>query len=431
MLRLPLLILLFVHFICARNLFAQCDEVSFAFHDESGVSIQGQCLSEGSVILHASLEGGVFSGPGVSGQEISLTEAGPGQHQYVYSVQVNGTECQSVEVFTISLPPDISAYFDLADAPVSILCPNDPPVLLVADYGIGLFSGPGVDSASATFDPQLVGPGTYNITFIVEQDGLICESTKEITVLGLDLYGNPIGNGSALSTPICSNQEEVHAVGIPAGGTLVDQNGLEISTVIDPAALGAGVHTFEYLVEGVGCVGEASLEIVNPQEPAVLGPMQTTFCLDDDPAALISNFAHNPPSTYLLLNGAVVDSIYPAILGPGIFDLLMMHIETNGCTTRDSLTIEILDSGELCSTAIEKIPEMQFEIKSQHPRQWSILYRGQGTAELNFTNLSGQVCQYQPIDSGWNHVKSDLPSGLYLMQVRNHSGQYVKSVFIH
>ncbi len=352
MMRLLIVILLVAHVCCAYELRAQCDAVSISFINELSETVPGHCFTDAVVEPIGTPAGGTFSGPGIIDQHIIITEAGAGVHTYIYTVDINGVECQVAAEFTVVNPPQFGAYADLTQDPVYTSCLSDPPLTLLGEAATGLFSGPGVDGAASTFDPQAAGPGTHQISYFSVQDGVVCESYAFLSVVSLGLYTNPGGVGASFSTAICSNSLPVYLVASPIGGTFYNEAGQEVEAEIDPSALGAGTHTFEYVVDGFDCTAEATLEIVAPTEPAQLGPMETVFCIHDDPVPIVSSAPNNPPVTYIVTNGSEVDSINPAALGVGTYDLIMLHFEDNSCATNDSLLIQIVEPPVLAFNAI-------------------------------------------------------------------------------
>ncbi|MCC2547175.1 gliding motility-associated C-terminal domain-containing protein [Hymenobacter sp. BT175] len=104
-----------------------------------------------SVLLSALPAGGVFSGPGVSGNLFWPRQAGPGQHTITYSF-LNSTQCGTgTRTVTVLPAPIVQA------GPDTVLCgmPAAPFQLRGASPTGGTWSGRGVSSAGV-FDPAAV-----------------------------------------------------------------------------------------------------------------------------------------------------------------------------------------------------------------------------------------------------------------------------------
>lgn len=85
---------------------------------------------------------------------------------------------------------------DATITPFGPLCINDDPITLSAASPGGVYSGPGV--VGGTFDPDLVGPGTYTITNVIA-DGCGDEASFDVTVNALPnvSFSSDVNSGCA------------------------------------------------------------------------------------------------------------------------------------------------------------------------------------------------------------------------------------------
>ena len=182
------------------------------------------CTTAAPVTLSASITGGTFSGPGVSGNQFTPSFAGPGNpHVINYSVTVTQTNCTSTDtaqVFVGAIPdPNIT---NLPGA----MCNYDGPVTLIPATTGGNFSGPGINGS--VFNPTNAGPGgpysiLYNITSAL---GCSAADTALVSVsnglVNSFTYLNPFSNGDCWSVEQLAgngnwNLQNTNSINLSAG----------------------------------------------------------------------------------------------------------------------------------------------------------------------------------------------------------------------
>lgn len=357
MMRLLAVIFMLASACCVAELRAQCDAVTVTFANTLGEQIDGHCYTDAIVTPIGSPAGGTFSGPGIVGGQLSVVAAGLGDHPITYTVDVGGVQCEVAAIFSVINAPSFAAYSDLTQPPVYSVCVDDSPLTLIGQATTGLFGGPGVDAANSLFDPAVAGPGNHEISYFSVENGIVCESYIFLSVVGLGVYTNSSGTSGQVASDICSNySNNFYLVGTPSGGTYINESGQSVGQQLPIGELGAGTHNYTYIVNGLDCSVEASITIVEPIEPAMLGPMDTVFCIYDAAVPLVMSAPANPPYTAAYLAGQVVDTVNPEeiynVLGAGSHDIIMQHTEANSCSSVDTMTVYILEPPSLSFDAI-------------------------------------------------------------------------------
>lgn len=223
------------------------------------------CSSAPPAVLSPQNPGGVFSGPGVSGNQFVPSSAGPGLHRVRHILSTPGGCTDTVDVFVrvqAPLPP-------LLWLPPA-LCVSSPPVTLGSNTP-GTFTGPGV--SGNTFNPAQANPGSNLILFTSVQGPCSITASGEILVLlppdaQISLPGPAFCLGSA---------QRVRVVVSPAGGILSGPglNGDSLSV----SGLQAGNYTLRYLAGPEGCRDTAYATFsVNPLPDASFSGLPDTVC---------------------------------------------------------------------------------------------------------------------------------------------------------
>jgi hypothetical protein len=208
------------------------------------------CLSSGLVNLSATPSGGDFTGNGVVDSDIfDPTIAGIGNHTIMYSfTDIEG--CSSVESITITVTDDVEVNI----GNLNPVCTNSSPITLnTGSPAGGTYSGDGV--SNNIFNPSLLGPGTYTITYTYSENG--CEGSASTEVV---VNQAPTVNLSPFDKLCIYNESFALTGGSPAGGTY---SGPGVSNnSFNPAGAGIGLHTITYTFTNAnGCSGSATQTI--------------------------------------------------------------------------------------------------------------------------------------------------------------------------
>lgn len=205
------------------------------------------CSTDPVLILVARDTGGVWSGPGVSGNTFNPAVAGTGNHTITYRItDKNGCADFDDAILTVATP-------DATITPVDTLCVDSSPVTLKAHDLGGIWSGPGV--IDNTFNPVLAGAGNHKIRYeIMNADCRDSDSTI-ITVMPL-----PVITISPTGT-LYINGPPVTLTATPGGGKW---SGTGVSgNIFDPNTAGTGTHIIRYetIPDRWGCWSKDTIHI--------------------------------------------------------------------------------------------------------------------------------------------------------------------------
>ena len=294
------------------------------YPDATITPVGNLCLHDSPVSLSAHDPGGVWSGPGVTGNMFDPSAAGVGTHTIGYSI-TTGSGCTDSDQTTITVFPAPDATI----TPVGNLCINDPSVILTANDPGGIWSGDGV--VGNTFSPAAAGTGdhiiTYNITGI---NG--CSSFDQITIKvdsSPDATINPVGN-------MCVNNPVISLTAHDPGGTWAGP-GVTGGT-FDPAAAGAGTHIITYTITNGSCSSSDQITIVvAPKPDATITPV-TNLCINNSNVNLV---AHDAGGTWS--GPGVTGSVFnPFVAGIGSHVINYKITNISGCSDSDKITITVL-----------------------------------------------------------------------------------------
>ena len=206
------------------------------------------CSTDPPFTLQAREPGGVWTGPGVTGNIFNPSLAGSGNHVVTYSIiDENGCTDYDETIITVATP-------DATITPVDTLCNDSPPVTLIAHDLGGIWSGPGV--VGNVFNPVIAGIGDHLIRYsITNADCRDLDSTV-ITVMP-----NPVitidhpGTMFANSPPVILNATPAEGIWSGPGVT---------GDMFDPALAGVGTHILHYetIPDRWGCMSEDTIHII-------------------------------------------------------------------------------------------------------------------------------------------------------------------------
>jgi len=210
---------------------------------------------------------GIFSGPGISGNNFIPSMAGSGYFQITYTYHdANGcTNSNTQSVLVSDLP--LITFNGLA----SSYCINSPGVILVGFPAGGVFSGPGI--TGSLFTPSAAGTGGKTIIYTYT-NGFGCTNTtsQNTTVNPL-----PVVSFSGLLTNYCFNNPPAVLTGTPAGGTF---SGTGISgNSFYPSISGIGTFNITYTyINGNNCTNSQTKPVTVTSIPVITSPDTIATC---------------------------------------------------------------------------------------------------------------------------------------------------------
>lgn len=237
------------------------------------------CETTAPFTLFAIPSGGTWSGTGISDANAGTFDpstAGIGSYVITYNASSNG--CASEDTVSINVvAAPLADFVGLAAA----YCSSDASAELSGIPAGGVFSinntnNVGIDGN--TFNPSLVTPGSYAITYTVNTGAACASSITQSTVVN----GSPTAS-FVLADSTCSQEAPIALTGTPAGG-IFSGSGVFAGT-FDPSLAGTGAITITYSVSVPDsvCPGVATETIqVNPAPVVSLTGLASTYCLNSD-----------------------------------------------------------------------------------------------------------------------------------------------------
>ncbi len=240
------------------------------------------CPNDPDQTLAPSPSGGIFSGPGISGNTFSpSTVAENTTHTITYNYQ-DGYGCTNSRSKSTTIYPSTAVSFsNLA----SQYCENDPVELLAPSPSAGgQFFVNGVATGNYLFDPSLHGVGNHVVEFVYQDaNGCTFVEIQNTTVTAL-----PVVTIDNLDGGYCAGDPAVTLQGSPAGGTFTINGSSAIE--LDPGALPVGSHNvkYSYTDPTSGCSDTVSTTVEIWAVPnAGYSGLSGSYC-EDEPAVTLA-----------------------------------------------------------------------------------------------------------------------------------------------
>ncbi|MDD3878239.1 MAG: gliding motility-associated C-terminal domain-containing protein [Bacteroidales bacterium] len=227
------------------------------------------CVDAPSATIVGFPLGGTYSGPGVSGNIFTPSDATVGIHE-IYYIYTDSLGCRDTATHVV----EVAGLPVLVLFPIPDVCMYDAPFVLNQGYPVGgTYSGIGVYSGS--FNPLLAGGGAHIVTYTYE-DAYGCINSISDTVI---VHVNPTVTFDLPFNDICSND---HAVvlsgGIPLGGTY---SGMAVNSgeFIPPlSTTGPTFLYYTYMDTVNGCSTTDSSFLMIHQAPTVFAGDDISIC---------------------------------------------------------------------------------------------------------------------------------------------------------
>jgi subtilisin-like proprotein convertase family protein len=294
------------------------------------------CETTAPFTLFAIPSGGTWSGTGISDANAGTFDpstAGIGSYVITYNASANG--CASEDTVTINVvAAPLADFVGLAAS----YCPSDASAELSGIPAGGVFSinntnNVGIDGN--TFNPSLVTPGSYAITYTVNTGGACASSITQNVVVN----GAPAAS-FVLADSTCSQDSPIALTGTPAGGVFSGPG--VFAGNFDPTLSGTGAITITYTVSVPDsvCPGVATETIqVNPAPVVSLTGLASTYCLNSDVVTL----AGTPALGTYSGPGVTGGTFDPAAAGVGTHTI-RYEFDNGTCVGFDEVTVTVTDN---------------------------------------------------------------------------------------
>lgn len=305
--------------------------INLKYPSEISLNIaENVCLDGGKVPLEANLEGGMWSGPGVSGGIFDPAVAGIGTHtlQYEYT---NEDECITRKEQDI----EVKAVVTIDAGQEKTVCVGGEALPLVGSPANGTWAGVGMIPGSNVFDPAGLAPGAYQLTYEVK-GSTGCTGTDQTTVTIVD---NPTNVEAGPNLAMCFNDPTVVLTGQSPSNGVFEGNGIASDKIsFDPELSGEGSFSITYKIKSShGCEATDTRTVTVNPVPFVEAGAQIILCEDGASYPLTQDVS--PAGGILEGNGVNGGLFQPASAGPGVHQIKYTFTDVKGCTNEDTRTI--------------------------------------------------------------------------------------------
>ena len=288
----------------------RCNNAAFVLNFQPSIANAGAdqtvCATAGPQPLAGNPGGGVWTGPGVTGNPdqgyvFTPSLALVGTQVITYTV-INTGLCTTTDTrrVTVSAPPTAS-FGPLLQPAYCQPSPGAPPLPLVplaATPAGGTFSGPGVsqDATGAYFFSPNIGAGTFQLVYTLNVGGCVVQATQSVTI------GTKVTVALPADTVLCAGSTQPFALrGSPTGGIFSGpgvSGSVATGFVFTPPANLTTPITLTYTVISNGCTGTATQRVAVAPEPALLPSWVPVPCLENRLAPLTVHFTLGGASNF-------------------------------------------------------------------------------------------------------------------------------------
>ncbi len=308
--------------------------------------LSAYCIDAGIIPLSATPAGGTFTWIGSTSPitRIKIDSLGLGNFtlKYVYTDINNCTNSITKNITINPLPqPEITNLRP-------IYCTNQPAFNLTGLPVGGTFAINGNNDTQ--FNANVLGVGNYTIDYTyIDGNGCVKKVSKSV-----EIKPTPMVEITGLQFVYCIDSNAFNLTANPApeneGGVgIFNINGNLIPvTQVNPATLGAGIHTvlYTFTANDTQCVQTATKTFEVSNLPAValvnVTGIKNTYCLDE-PAVNLAG-AGTPAGGIFSIDGVIKTELKPSDpdVGVGMHTLFYNFRDINNCFNVVSRTFEVL-----------------------------------------------------------------------------------------
>lgn len=405
------------------------------------------CLADPTFALTGgSPAGGTYSGPGVSAGMFNPATAGLGTHSILYSyTDGNGCSGQANASITVDACTANTITTGTNITPTS-WCVGNTVTLQILFTSTGTFTAGNIytavlsDAVGSFAAPTVIGTlaSTANSGMIV---GIVLGSTPagagyRIRVVssapvtigtdnGVDLVINPLPTVTQQPfVDVCDGGGVVNLVGAsPAGGTY---SGTGVAGVtFDPAVAGLGSTNITYMyTDGNGCTNSVVEPVLVIASPIVTMTPLPDVCVYD---AIFTLTGGSPAGGVYAGTGVTANVFDPSTATGGTHTITYTFTDVNGCTEQASETIFV----DACLGLVEEAANIVSIYPNPASSTLNVLFGTATDRSITLFSVLGEKVKTKTT-SGLSTTfdVSELPSGVYMVQVESNNSTITRRVIV-
>jgi len=298
-----------------------------------------------------------FTGISEESYSIEVTPVQTTTYQITSLMDVNGVENTNIPPLTITVNEQtVVEIINLAQGYQW----DDDPVLLEANVSGGVFSGPGVDSSTGTFDPGLAdtlnSPHTIYYTY-ENASGCISKDSAQVYVWGSEsgifipanrvCFNAAPFNAAVMNIPEITGSFSLLDSGDQPVAGLTDHG--DNTATIDPAQLTTDTFTIVFQYENVTTQYlTKSFTVESAARPLILNLDESAYCQNINPFVLQSNLENvlfeGPGVTGTITSGFTFN---PQGVPPGSIEISCTNVTDIGCTAAALESVVVLEAPDV------------------------------------------------------------------------------------
>lgn len=349
----------------------------------------------GEIYTWSGTNGGTafLSDPNIAAPTVTLPEGFSGLITYTLTVEED--TCHATDEMNVL----VNALPSIQINPAGPFCQNNPPVVLSATPGGGVWGG---DNTGNTFNPMTNGPGIHTVSYTYT-NAIGCTNTE---YLDIEVFEIPTSVIDPDPAQFCDSEGSVLLTATGDGGA-----GNYLFHWSTPAGNGDG-NTFDADVSGNylvtvtdenGCTGTASTTVTSYANPYVEIVEPDPICITLD---LFTIEAIPPGGEFFGENIDPQGELYPNMIDPGTYSISYTYTDENNCSSTAFNNYTIIESPEALASNSGPVCEGQ-----------TLLLMGE-------TNATGSDIIYQWEGPGNYFSNEQNPSDATL------PGTYVLQIFV-
>ncbi len=251
-----------------------------------------------------------------------------------YTLEIDIGDCTFEQTIQV-LPSELA----LAETDISICVGENTPLEAT---GRETYTWTPATGLSCTDCPNPIATPRATTTYIVTGTKGTCSSEASVTVTVIQETGPEI---TGLQSTYCISSDPATLQATPSGGIFTIQGGstnIPNASIFDPANLGVGIYEVIYVLgTGAGCSEQTTriIEVYALPDAPQFENLENAYCISE--AGFTLQGSPTSTQSFFKIDGNIATTFDPASLGMGIYEVVYMYEDANGCQNSIQKNVEV------------------------------------------------------------------------------------------